>query len=363
VQNNNVAMGIDWWCGRVVLQGNVTSATISSFGLGQFVSSNDARGPISQTHFIDNLGRLTALNPTVIVFDGTITRGFGSLAPALDSIRTAGNYTVTLLTNQTVGTSRTLNVANANITLTGDGTMRTIAHDNTNFGVMFTINGATTTFTLGNNITVQGAGGGVPSGLLQVQDGTFNMQPGSRITGHRSTSSVTVSIGGAAWGTAVFNMNGGEITGNRNTVTSTGTGLSAGLSIASASTFNMNGGSITNNNLGVGNNSSDVVGSVNLNGNAQIGTLTLSASATENGRINIGNNFTGSVATLHLRGSDTNMTNVVNWWNGRTVLEGNVAPNFTRFGLGDFITSQSANARRAISPTHHINAAGILTAN
>jgi hypothetical protein len=200
-----------------------------------------------------------------------------------------------------------------------------------------------------------------------MSGGTFDMETGSSITGHNADvdlhSAVTVR------GTnATFNMNGGEISGNRNfTYVFNSTNVGAGVSVYNGR-FNMNGGSITGNFRGtpVEHSPADVyteVTAVNLvptlNNNAQIGTLILNASsATANARINIGNNFTGSVGTLNLRGPDNAVATVATWWTGRTVLQGsNVSSHISRFPLGEFISRN--NGRQAIAP-RVINASGEL---
>ena len=339
LRSNNI--GAILWENKVVLQGNVNSTTIGRFGLGEFVSSGNIRETISPTAYTigasgDNLGRLISTTPpTVTVFNGTTTTGFSNLANAFASIATAGTYTVTLLADQTVETGMTLGTADVIINLYGAG--RTITH-NVAGNNLFSITNANATLSLRNNITLQGrstTGAGSVVGI----SGNFIMEAGSRIIGHNATAAA-VSVGGT------FTMNGGSITGNRNTAAVTTTNAGAGVEVIIGQ-FNMNGGTITGNTRGPDYNQipADVyIGATagaaanrvpTLNGNAQIGTLTLNAQTNLiNTRINVGPGFNGNVQTLDLRGQINTVLSVASWWESRTVLEGNVATNIGRFGLG-----------------------------
>jgi len=203
---------------------------------------------------------------------------------------------------------------------------------------LFTISNASANITLGNNITVQGrtAATGGAGHIINLTLGTFNMAAGSSITEHtvNAATSAAVYVNGAA---AIFNMNGGTITDNlRGGATPT---TPADVYISHTTAANA-----TNN-------------APTLNGNAQIGTLTLNATnATINTRINIGSAFNGNVQRLDLRGNNAAVATVIDWWNGRTVLEGNVAQR-SRFTLGEFISSN--NAVQTTAP-RVINASGVL---
>jgi hypothetical protein len=329
---------------------------------------------------------------------GDPTRGFDNLTDAFASITTAGSgtYTVTLFENQTMTAGRTFSTDNTNITLTGGSTMRTITHNITETAPsMFTISGATTSFTLGDNITVQGRTAGGGGAVVNMTAGTFNMQGNSRIQGHNvsgvpsgavlmagttafnmSGTSVitgitsTTATSAAVYVTnagAIFTMSGGSsITGNTNTLATAVSDVGAGLTVINGQ-FNMNGGSITSNRRGaIGDNTApyaDVyIGAATfaavdlvptLNNNAQIGTLTLNG-VSNNTRINIGNDFNGNVQALNLRWNDNNMATVISRWTASSVvvLAGNFAPHLPMFNsalaLGQFVSQ--TNDREAIAP-------------
>jgi hypothetical protein len=110
------------------------------------------------------------------------------------------------------------------------------------------------TFTLGENVTLQGSSGNSKP-LIKVQSGgTFIMEAGSKVTGNTCRNTYS-SWGGSAGGVEVdqgtFIMNGGEVSGN--TFDYSGDTGASGVFIWNG-TFTMNGGVIygTSGNLPVG---------------------------------------------------------------------------------------------------------------
>jgi hypothetical protein len=112
-------------------------------------------------------------------------------------------------------------------------------------GSLFTV-GNRVTFTLDNNITLQGKSNN--NSLVQVNSGgTLIMNTGSHITGNIAPSS---SGGGVKVNGGTFTMNGGKISGNTGGIINGGGGV-----MISPGTFTMNGGKISGNTSGNGINS------------------------------------------------------------------------------------------------------------
>jgi hypothetical protein len=241
---------------------------------------------------------------------GEPTRSYADLTAAFTAIgTTTGTYTVTLYADQTLATTR-IN-AGQNITLIGNSVVRTITSADAT--PIFNVEGNhISSLTLGNNITLQGASTGSQHWLVSVfEDGTFNMESGSRITGF-------------------INLDAGR----------------AAVTVISG-TFNLNGGRIENttgNDVRV-----SFGGSINLSGGTvSVDTLMLEAFSTH-ATINIADGWSGSIGALNLVGA-------VNFWNNAQLLTG--AVNATTIGqitLGSF-----TNTGAPIADTHHINASGEL---
>jgi len=289
---------------------------------------------------------------TVTVTSGTTTIYHANLDAAFNSITTAGNYTVTLLENQTLG-ARTLSTAGVNITLvsseTGAANERIIQYNGAASVYMFFMTSGVS-LTLGNNITLVGIPGGSMS-LLYVQNGTLTMQSGSKITGHTTSRDVIV-IEGA---NSRFVMSGGTITGNTTTWAG-GSDLSGGVLINSGATAAITGGSITGNSpVDLFINSATIF---NLSGNAAVGNIRLNASsAISNANITLGA-FTGTVGTLNLRSENAVMDTVINWWLNKQVIQAAAgytltATDVAKFTLGNFISS-NVSVTRAIGDTYYI---------
>ena len=379
-----ITTALGYWNGRQVFNG-ITAAQIARIELGQFISNNNARQAISPTYMIStegaDLGRLLLVNPAVTVTVNDVTTGYTDLTAALNAITTAGNYTVTLLQNQTMTAGHTISNTGRNITIVGSGA-RTITHEISNAAdhmFSFTMAALTSSLTLGENITVQGRTTTGAGAVVNNEGGTFRMLPGSRITGHVSNAAAggTVRINGdvAIAAIVTFEMQGGSIDGNSNTsggaATSTGSG---GVSFTSG-TFIMSGGSITGNRHGTAAQvadgtaeASDVYHAVTnadrftVSGNATIGELKLSATSTTAGAtVNIGTGWSGSIIKLNLRGGNNAIATSSSYWTDRTapIFNDITAAQVARVGLGDFISGN--NARQTISNTHYINASGVLT--
>ena len=134
----------------------------------------------------------------------------------------------------------------AHITIMGIDSQRTIQYNGSNDGGLFAIGdpiqGATGHLILGNNITLKGIQTGERP-LVGVDFGTLIMEAGSKITGHKTSSTgSTVSV------YDIFVMNGGEISGNESQLTF---GIGPGAVFvsfgATSGNFIMNGGTITGN--------------------------------------------------------------------------------------------------------------------
>jgi hypothetical protein len=240
---------------------------------------------------------------------GEPTRGYADLSAAFTAIgTTAGTYTVTLYADQTLATTQI--AAGQNITLVGNGAERIITSANST--AIFNVEGNhISSLTLGNNITLQGASTGSQVWLVGVfEDGTFNMESGSRITGFTNQD------------------------------------VSRAAVLVASGTFNMRGGSIENttgNDVRV-----NFHGSISLSGTVSVDTLMLEAFAT-NATINIADGWGGSIGELNLVGA-------VNFWNNAQLLTGTVnATTIGQITLGNF-TSTGA----PIADTHIIGNDGRL---
>jgi len=249
----------------------------------------------------------------------------------------------------------TITRANRHLTLIGLAAERTITMTGAENARLFDLNATGSSLTLGNNITLQGRVGGSTTTLVLVNNGTFLMLEGSKITGHTTTS-----VNGAIWingANAGFIMKGGSITGN--TTTHSNTGAIGGLVVQSTNNINLEGGSITGNTGPAGDISVGRNQILNLSGTAIVGTLTLGAiSTTERGIVSIAQGWSGQVTSLNLLGNNSNMETNIGFYIDKTVLQGAgvynlVAADLAKFPLGNFIGNAAADTQ-PISPTHHI---------
>jgi hypothetical protein len=307
------------------------------------------------------------LTPIVTVTTSSGTTGYNDLTSALNTITTAGNYTVTLKEDQTLGV-RTLSTAGINITLVGDTTERAITYNGAVASSMFTLNAANVNLTLDNNITINGIDDGTGS-LITVTNGTLTMRNGSKITGYNtSNANGVVNVNGV---NAHLIMEGGIITGNNTTAAATST-LANGGATLNQGRITMTAGAITGNFQQRGTaseTSADVYITLNsadasiitLSGSASIGSLKLNPfTATALPSIYISSAWTGNIGILHLRRASTAMNDVITAWVGKSILLA-VSPYTLSASdingitaLGNFISSATSNNTQPISPTYMI---------
>jgi len=104
---------------------------------------------------------------------------------------------------------------------------------------------------------------------------------------------------------------------------------------------------------------------INLSDNAELGELTLNASAIEKATLTVSSGWNGEITALNLRGESTNITDVISYWDGNTVLSAASGTlelatiAYFNEKLGNFL-GQSALIEQAISDTHVIDNDGIL---
>jgi len=216
---------------------------------------------------------------------------------------------------------------------------------------LFTINGDGAVLTLEKNITLFGSPSGTtpqaaPSGttpLVSVIEGKLVMEEGSKITGHNTSSpNGAVYLNGTK---AVFNMIGGEITGNK--TTSASIDRSGGVYVNSG-TFTMSGGRISGNTVSLI--QADVFindGSFTMSNDAQIGVITLKADDTAAAVIGIASGFTGGVNSLNFYTADTSITGVPPKWLNKQALKASgsyalTASDVEKFAPGSFINASGA---------------------
>ena len=248
-----------------------------------------------------------------------------------------------------------MNTANQHITLIGDASERTIQYNGTTGSRMFMLSNATTSLTIGNNITIQGINNSTVN-LLRVEAGTLTMENGSKVTGHTTTfNSGAIVVTGA---NSRFVMNGGSITGNTSTSATTASFIVGGI-FSSTSTVTLNGGSISGNSpLDI---TIDLSQTFNLSGNTQIGVLVFNAFTANNSTLNLGT-FNGTVGTLHLMGSGAAMNTAISYWEGKQVIQAAggytlTAEDIAKFPLGNFY-STTVGASQPINPPYFLETSG-----
>ena len=186
---------------------------------------------------------------------------------------------------------------NITVVLRGVGANRTLRLSS--HGTMFTVN-QDVIFVLENNITLHGHPQNTGP-MVNVNGGTFKMNPGSTITGNLHTSG---NGGGVIISSGIFEIIGGNIAGNTasagggvymggvfsGTLTMSGGTISGNIAtrgggvFKSTGTFNMHGGTITGNtaeNTGGGVHAEVILGSFNKTG----GTITGFNSDPVNGNV------------------------------------------------------------------------------
>jgi hypothetical protein len=134
------------------------------------------------------------------------------------------------------------------LTIIGLGSERTITSNAAGNGRLFVINNGAALH-LESNVTLKGRTAASTQSLITISNGSLTMQDGSKITGYTSaTSNIgTINIDGTV---SRFVMDGGEISGNRNTFS--GNANSGIVIIANGGNFTMNSGTITGNTVAMG---------------------------------------------------------------------------------------------------------------
>jgi len=223
---------------------------------------------------------------------------------------------------------------------------------------------------LGNNIVLNGIGdGSAAAPLIHVEYGKLVMLAGSKITGHRTSA----DAGAVYVKDGIFEMTGGEITGNR----STGNlGDAAGGVYVSSGQFTMTGdSSVTLNTAAFTADSLDDVfiygtggNEFKLSGDATVGALTLLGD-TAYSFVTLVGAYSGSV-TLNLLALADDIDEVVSYWANKNVIQGDsvwITAAVSKITLGDFRLWGGEEWEedeeffiRPISPTHEISASGQL---
>ncbi|MCL2211943.1 MAG: InlB B-repeat-containing protein [Treponema sp.] len=337
-------------------------------GAGRMVTWSGVGTGTGSTRTVTVTGTTTVTaafaNAAVTVTVGSITTGYATLDAALASISGAGTYTVTLLQDQTMTAARTF-TAGMNVTLTGLESERKITYGLSDvLSAMFSINSATASLTFLENITVQGRSSEGSGAVVRILGGTLNMMDSCKITRHNS-GNVMGAVVYLNDSSAVFNMQGGEITGNNSNIST-----QYGSVTVVNGFFNMTGGSITDN-AGVNiyaadvfMETSDTVSSrIQISGASHVGVLLLKAiNETVHTKIEIGASFTGNVDTLNLFAANGAVQTVISWWENKQVLEAVNGHTLTqaevgRFTLGRFLSSNITNNQQ-ITATHIIGTSG-----
>jgi uncharacterized repeat protein (TIGR02543 family) len=157
-----------------------------------------------------------------------------------------GNYTLEVNADESIGPQALSYSGKSNITirLKGIGSMRTITLSAN--GSMFSVNSGVTLI-LDENITLVGRSSNNAS-LVSVSGGNLIMNDGSKITGNTySSNSYSTDGGGVYINSGTFTMNGGEITGNTVSCTSSSYSGHGGGVYINSGTFNMYSGTISGN--------------------------------------------------------------------------------------------------------------------
>ena len=392
---NNIATARTNWNTRTVIGG--TAGTIVAI-----------RDRIVAASFMDNTGTLEDISPTHHINDsGVLTAGAGPITPPTGNLFLVGNstpimettvagaityvntnasagaYILQMFDDCTINTPQRLN-ANARLMIESDGSTERIL-TSASTGFMFQVSGnSTTTFTLGNNITL--VGNNISNRcMVYVGNGTFIMEDGSKITGHRNTSgpadeSAAVYVFNNPNGT--FIMRGGLITDNVSHFSSNV--AVGGVQVAGTATFRMEGGEITGNRRSDGE-SRDILinffapsttARFNLSGNTTIGHLIIQTdtAGTSNSRINgSSGSYSGTIQHLYLHSTaaTNNISNTITNWlgtggGGKTVIDGdNIIAIRNSISDVSFVPN-TLNAVQSIthaSSPHHICAGVPTTAN
>jgi len=318
-----------------VFSGDTVTLTANP-GTNRYVTWSGAGSGTDKTRTVTVTGNTTvtavfAVVP-VIVTSGSASIGYNNLDDAFNSITTAGDYTVTLFANQSMTSTYTLPAgSNINLKLEGVGAMQTITYAAGTLW-LFEVN-ANSSLTIGNNITIQGRLTAASNGLILVNSGTLTMEGNAEIRKHNVSGQLSAAIY-ITGSNGRFIMKGGTIAENNNTSTISAT--TGGVFINNG-IFEMRGGSITDNTAG--GKAEDVYIAVTtadkfiISGASNIGALKLnSTNATAFSSIHIGDNFSGNVG-LSLRGNFAELVTVINWWEGKQILQGERLEDLSRRGI------------------------------
>jgi hypothetical protein len=146
------------------------------------------------------------------------------------------DYCLVINQDYTAQTTKTATAVGITLTIVGIGSERTITSGASN-GTLFDINNGAQLY-LDNNVTLK-CNGAATRPLINVTNGTLNMNDGSKIAGYTGAAADgMIFVNGT---TARFVMTGGEISGNQN-----GAGI---VRITAGATFIMNDGSIKGNTM------------------------------------------------------------------------------------------------------------------
>ena len=192
--------------------------------------------------FLNTMGSVVYVNDSVAVnapATGSIFAPVNSVSTAVDILRKAnpdGNYNGTIMVSGATTIDQEIEVKNGE-TLTVKGTGENASITN-NAGRVFNI-ASGGSLTLGENITLTGTVTDGNGGAVYVNDGTFTMDAGSKITGGQAAYG-----GGVYVANGIFTMDGGTISEN----SASGTGASGGGVCISGGTFTMSGGAVISKN-------------------------------------------------------------------------------------------------------------------
>ena len=253
-----------------------------------------------------------------------------------------------------------------NLYIQGLGGMRTIRYTGPNDQYMFRLAAANSRLTLYENITLRGNSTSSLH-LINIEQGTLNMNNTTKITGHTSPRSVVRVQSG------LLNMAGGEISGNQNT--STDANAVGGVTLDTSASIVMTGGSINGNttnfvapgtayDIFVAHRNEPTHVGLQLSGAAEIGSLVLytnSPSSYYYSVVQVNTGWTGRVNLFHLLGFADTVTEAIDMWyisppNSRKIIYG-TASDIGKFTRGAFLATGSTD-RVSISSNYYIGTSG-----
>jgi len=271
--------------------------------------------------------------------------GENDFIKAIDYVNKNGSLSVyTLVVREDTDVSpQTISANSAKLLIKGESAGRKINLSAN--GVLFDAAGSGASLAL-ENITLAGRSANT-NAVVIVRDGAeFIMRTGSMITGNNSSAAASSESRGAAvlvTTNGIFNMEGGSITGNSSTVTTTN--IVSGLFADFGAAVNLIGGSIS------GNGTRDALinhdaGQFTFSGTGTVGYLSLNAAAGSYSSVNIASGWLGNINYLNLRGDNAVMDTVKSYWVEKIVLKGTGAVSASgRINLSNFLSSAaSANS-------------------